>query len=1234
MRKKIFVVLVAGIIASQGSLWCAAEEIFVSEEKLEENNMAISVPEFGDTSEEAPILTNECVAEEMESAMSESLDESNEEVLQDSNNTNSTEEDFDIGNVEQLITDGAENAEALFESGTIGTDDIYNVVDFGANGSDQNDDAAAIIAALDKARISKDYVEVYVPAGTYYIERGLPIYSNTTLTLDTNATIVSTNNKNVMIYGKHLNDDGAVCPGDASCKHNGYSQLQNVIIQGGTWDRNDKTPETDNTIMLLRHGQNITIQNLTCKNGGYHYINLSGVNTATLKNVSCINQHLGNQETDSSEDWQSKTNKKEALHFDFIGDEGEATGYPVDGTAPKNITVIDCTFKNLYSAIGTHHLTAGEHANTILIKNSSFNDIIHHCINAYNYEDVNIVGNEFNNVGKLVYAVKSNLVINENIINNTVSHAIHICENSTALVRDNEIRDAGAVGIRANDYSDLTASNNIIISPAGNGIDTADYSTLNASGNIVTKSAIGICITNNCTGCIVKSNQIKNTAGNAIYIYNNASATLTDNVIEAAGATGIRISNGSSATLQKNTVTLAKAAGICIDKNSILTAENNEISKAGQDGIYVSDRCTLTTTGNLIEEVTGNGIYVSDGCQVTAERNVITKAGSVGIRARNNCNVLAKTNKISTPKISGISVDKSSILTADSNQVANAGQDGIYVADNTNLVALGNTIEDCAAGVSVINSCTDCVLSGNTITRTKGNGIYISNGSGVKAENNIISKAGKAGIRANNNCNVTAKSNMISASGTNAVDVSSNTVLNARGNKLTDAQIAIAISDKCVKSVIDNNTIQNTTGHAIYLANSCEGKIKGNKIIGAENAGIRADKSTIDIQNNTITKPKTTGIAVSGGIFDISNNTIYSAGNQGIYVYLCTDSSITENKVTEAGGVGIYLYGMKSSTVKGNTVQNSRGHGIQAEGSNSNICTVEISDNTAITSGVNRSDIRLGVWCKNCVVKDNTIGNSGFTVDKTSTCTASNNKKLHTHKWIVIIDKEATCGKTGIKHLECSCGEKQSSAVIEMTGKHRYNSWSVTRKASVLRTGVKTRTCKICKKKENKSIAKLTPTIKLSVASIPLKIKQTYTIKISGLAYGDKVKSWKSSNIKVATVNSKGTITGKKVGKAIITVKLASGLSKKVTVKVQKTSVKTTKLSVNYTTYVLKKGKTFKLKAVLTPVTSKEAIKYSSSNKKVALVNSEGVVKGIKKGTVTITIQSGSKKVKCKVTVK
>lgn len=125
--------------------------------------------------------------------------------------------------------------------------------------------------------------------------------------------------------------------------------------------------------------------------------------------------------------------------------------------------------------------------------------------------------------------------------------------------------------------------------------------------------------------------------------------------------------------------------------------------------------------------------------------------------------------------------------------------------------------------------------------------------------------------------------------------------------------------------------------------------------------------------------------------------------------------------------------------------------------------------------------------------------------------------------------------------------------------------------------------------------------------------------------------SYSTSDKKVAAVNAKGVITGKKAGTAKITVK--SG-SKKYVITVKVTKVKTAKLSGIPAKKSIKKGKTYKLKAVITPKNSDEKITYSSSNKKVATVTAKGVIKGKKKGTVKITVKSGSRKKICKVTVK
>ena len=72
----------------------------------------------------------------------------------------------------------------------------------------------------------------------------------------------------------------------------------------------------------------------------------------------------------------------------------------------------------------------------------------------------------------------------------------------------------------------------------------------------------------------------------------------------------------------------------------------------------------------------------------------------------------------------------------------------------------------------------------------------------------------------------------------------------------------------------------------------------------------------------------------------------------------------------------------------------------------------------------------------------------------------------------------------------------------------------------------------------------------LNVKKVALqKGKSTTAIKATVMK-GDKIKSWKSSDKKVATVSKSGKITAKKAGKATITVKCGKKTVKvKVTVK-------------------------------------------------------------------------------------
>ena len=238
------------------------------------------------------------------------------------------------------------------------------------------------------------------------------------------------------------------------------------------------------------------------------------------------------------------------------------------------------------------------------------------------------------------------------------------------------------------------------------------------------------------------------------------------------------------------------------------------------------------------------------------------------------------------------------------------------------------------------------------------------------------------------------------------------------------------------------------------------------------------------------------------------------------------------------------------------------------------------------------------------------------------------------------ITKEAACETKGVKTYTCETCKKTRTEEIPARG-HKFGAWVTTSQADVISPAKQTRTCTVCGKKEQRNYgSRLRGTMTVNISSIPLKTRQkTSVLKVTGLAKGDSITSWKSSNTKVAKVagraNGTCTITaGNKTGKAKITITLKSGLQKTVTVSVQKSAVKTKKISGVAKTLRLNRKQKTTLKPVLSPLTSTEKITYKSSNSKVASVNSKGQITAKKKGTTVITVKSGTKTVKCKVTVK
>ncbi len=172
--------------------------------------------------------------------------------------------------------------------------------------------------------------------------------------------------------------------------------------------------------------------------------------------------------------------------------------------------------------------------------------------------------------------------------------------------------------------------------------------------------------------------------------------------------------------------------------------------------------------------------------------------------------------------------------------------------------------------------------------------------------------------------------------------------------------------------------------------------------------------------------------------------------------------------------------------------------------------------------------------------------------------------------------------------------------------------------------------------------------IRLNYTNLKINMNRVKLLKLDAVAVAKKVELaaekilWKSSNEKVATVDSRGLVTFKEGGNVKITATLESNpaITKTCNIQVVKIVMKSIEITPpNYDKAVLMLDKTHYnftiLDTKVEPTNAK--VKYTSSNEKVATVNKKGKIVAKSYGTATITatgtINGTSKSAKCEVRV-
>lgn len=390
----------------------------------------------------------------------------------------------------------------------------------------------------------------------------------------------------------------------------------------------------------------------------------------------------------------------------------------------------------------------------------------------------------------------------------------------------------------------------------------------------------------------------------------------------------------------------------------------------------------------------------------------------------------------------------------------------------------------------------------------------------------------------------------------------------------------------------------------------------------------------------------------------------------GVKTYTCTSCQKTKTEETAALGHMIVTDAAVAATCE---------KAGKTEGSHCSVCnqifvkqeTIKASGHKvvidpAVEAGCETKGKTEGSHCSVCgkvIVEQTTIKAAGHDweagkVTKAAACEIEGRRRVTCkkckvtktekvpalgHKPVTDAAIEATCqteGKTEGSH--CSlCGKiLKTQRTVKVTG-HKFGKWETIKEADFTSAEIQSRTCSVCKKSEQRTVGKkLRAAMKVNTYYLPMKFGQkTTSLKVTGLIEGDSIVSWEISDKKIAKVKGKanGTCTitaGSIKGRTALTITTKNGAKKTVRISVQKEDIKTQKITGIAKTLKLKKKEKAALVPVLTPVTSTEKVTYKSSNSKIAAVNAKGQVTAKKKGTAVITVKSGKKTVKCKVTVR
>ena len=381
----------------------------------------------------------------------------------------------------------------------------------------------------------------------------------------------------------------------------------------------------------------------------------------------------------------------------------------------------------------------------------------------------------------------------------------------------------------------------------------------------------------------------------------------------------------------------------------------------------------------------------------------------------------------------------------------------------------------------------------------------------------------------------------------------------------------------------------------------------------------------------TALKEGTTTITAKTSINDIATDCIVNVTGKNI---LITRINLNTKNINLAVG---YTRSLNYTIYPSNATENN----LLYSSSDSSVVTV---NSKGVVKGIKEGSAIITVSSSNGMVKDTayvTVYNNGVT-------SVSNGESVNT-----IYPSSLKLNNTNL-NLKIN-SSVQIIATITPSGANQSLSWSSsnTRVATVNSNGLVeakgTGTTNIVAQTVNGITAKVTVTvgdysldlkgimITTNYALLPVGSQKQLVVVFEPSNASNKTVSWSSSNPDVATVNSSGYVKAISSGSTTITAKsLDGGYTDTTIIEVGSSGnvIDETSVSFPKSIYYVGVGGTITLNPIITPSNATfKNLMFSSSDSSIASVDNNGLVSGLKKGEVKVTVTTHRKALKATATV-